>query len=397
MHFENNKHHVIHKSIHDRMNKIYFFQAFTTFAKSLIGIFVPIYLYKLGYSAIELIMYAIGICLINLIMFPVAIKLLKKIGFKFTLLLSIPIYLAHITIINFVPNSNLYFHLGWITFGLYAVVFWPAFHSEIAANGSKKHRTNEIGTLQIIITLFGTIAPMIGGILLDAKNYLYLLIFASTILLIGMIPLLLAKDIKLKHYNFGYKDYLRIIKSKKYKITKKIFTYDGFNNIIVITIWPIILFTLLNQSFARYGTLMAILSFISIIVMLYLKKYFEKKSKEKYLKHTGKVLSFNWILKSVVFLIGLPFLYFVESIYKLTDNVFKMLFNSIYYNNAKNTDHMEYILVGEIYFRAAKILFGIFVIGILLIFGESIQTFSAIAFTGVFTSLGLSYFKEENI
>ena len=119
----NNKHLVLHKSLNDSMSKLYFYQAMLTFVKSLIGIFVPVYLYKLGYSFVEILVYTMGVGMLYLILIPISIKTINKIGFKYTLLLTTPIYLFHITTLNFLDSEVLFYHLSWISFGIYVSFF----------------------------------------------------------------------------------------------------------------------------------------------------------------------------------------------------------------------------------------------------------------------------------
>lgn len=388
-------HFELYKALHDKMTKIYIYQALLTFAKSLIGIFVPVYLYKLGYSFVEIILYTLGTSLIYLIMIPLSVKIINKIGFKYSLLLSTPIYLLHITFLNYLGESIIFYHLSWISFGLYVSIFWPTFHSELALNGSSKHRSSQMGTLQIISVIFGTLAPLIGGIFLDLGSYWYLLLFSSILVFLGLIPLLLAEDIKLQNYTFDHKDYFKFMKSKKNISSKKAFAFQGVDSILSLHVWPIIVFILLNESFFNLGALFSIIAFINLIFILYTKSYFDKKNKHLFLKKITTIISFNWFLKSIVTFFSTFFLFFVEAISKLAQNLFSMLFMSIFYNNAKKIGYMDYIIFREFYLHTAKLFFGSILIILFILFGQSIQILLGIAFSGIFVSLGLSYLKEE--
>jgi MFS family permease len=297
--------------------------------------------------------------------------------------------------LNFIPQSDIYFHLSWLTFGLFTGLFWPAYHSEIALTGSKTHRGSQMGTMQILATLFGTLSPIVGGYFLEFTNFMYLLIFATIILTIGIIPLIFSKDIKLKNYSFPYKKYLQFIKSKKHKNSKKAFAYNGIYSILVLYIWPIILFILLSENFFKYGTLMTAVSLFSTLIILYIKAFFDKKDKNKFLKQINILLSLNWFIKSIIFLFGIIFLYIIESIYKLLINIFNMAYLSIFYNNAKKNSFMDYIILRELYLHITRISFSIILILILITMGENIITLSAILFAGVFMSLGFNCFREE--
>lgn len=395
MHTENH-HFMLSKALHDKMTKIYIFQALLTFVKAMIGIFVPVYLFKLGFSVIEVILYSIGHSLIYLLLIPLSTKTIKKIGFKYTILLTVPMYLIHIISLNFLTAHPIFFHIAWITIGIYISFFWPAMHSEIALNGSKKHRGSQMGTLQIISTIFAAAAPLIGGIFLENIGYFQLMILMSVIILIGLIPLLYSEDIKVKKYEFHFKDYIRLYKNKKLTNSKIAFASEGVASTLNMYLWPIVVFILLEKNFLSFGILATAISVISILFVLYMKNYIDKHPKEKVLNFTSKVLSLNWIVKGFIFLLGSFALYFLDLITKLLFNLFSLSFLSIFYNNAQKVGYMDYIVLREEYLHTTKIITGFLIIGYLSLVGTTLMTLSLALLVGVVFSWGLAFLKEEN-
>lgn len=127
-----------HKLLTNPMTKLYIFQSILTFVKSLIGIFAPVYLFSQGFSLEQIIFYVIGSSLTYLLTIPHTIKIVNKIGFKYTIFLSTPIYLLHITTLNYITLTPSMLHLSWFTFGLHIGLFWPCMHLEMAHNSDKK-------------------------------------------------------------------------------------------------------------------------------------------------------------------------------------------------------------------------------------------------------------------
>lgn len=374
----------LHNLVFSRMTKIYLFQSFMSFAKAMVGLFLPVYLYSLGFSLIQIYIYAIGVSATFLILNPFVISLINKIGFKYIFLLTVPIYLFHLLTINYILESMIFFHLAWFSIGAYVAFFWPAFHSEMAVNGTVKHRASEVGTLQIIITILRSLAPLIAGFVLQAYGYWNLLLIAMTVVVIGTIPLLLSSDIKLKNYNFGFKDYVRLFKMKNMKSSKLAFASEGIHaHLLGFFTWPIIVFILLNQNFVSWGILLTLVSLLGVFFILYFRKYLDKKNKNEVLRISGKLLSLNWFLKSLVLFFGSIFLYFVESTARLINSVFELSILSIFYNNAKKMIYMDYILLRELFVHGTKIVSCLVAIGILFIFGESIQTLIYIVILGI--------------
>jgi len=388
-------HFLLHKALHDKMSKIYIYQALLIFVKSLIGIFVPIYLYSIGFSLTYICIYLIGISLTYLLGIPIAIKIINEIGFKYTILLSIPFYILHLTSVKFIESNHYFFHISWLTLGIYFSLFWPAFHSEIAVSGNNKSRGSQIGTLQIITILFGSFAPLIGGFILQTTGYALLLFISSFLLLLGLFPLLTSKEIKIKKINFKYYDYIRFIKDQKKVRAKQAFKAEGIDSFLTFTFWPIVLFILLNKNFLNLGTLLTSVSLISVIFIFYYKSFFDRTNKQKALKFVSSTKSINWFLRTIIILFGTTLLYFVESLYKLIHSFFTLSFQSIFYNNATKENYLSYIVFRDFYLHTAKITFALLIICSIYFLGETKELFIFATFFGILAPVGLSKLKEE--
>lgn len=384
-----------HKALHDRMSKIYVFQAMIIFIKSLIGIFIPVYLYSRGFSISMVFAFVIGISVTFLLFIPVSVKVIKRIGFKYSLLFSMPFFFLSIFFLNYVNDSYWYFHAVWFFMGIYSSIYWPAFHSEVALNGTRKNRVSEIGTLQVITILFATVAPFVGGLILEEYDYFVLFIFSTILLILGFIPLLLARDIKLKKYDFRYVDYLNFFRNGAFLDSKKAFACEGVEGALSLTLWPIILYVLLKNNFLNLGLLFTFVSVLSALFILYLKKFFDRRDKHKLVVMTTRFLSVNWFLRGLIFLLGGVFLYFIESFMKITESVFKLSFFPIFYNNAKRIGYMNYIIMRELYIQTTKVIFSLIIILLFAYLKESVITFGFVILSGAIFSLGLSYLKDE--
>jgi hypothetical protein len=326
---------------------------------------------------------------------PHSIKLINKIGFRYTILLSVPIYLAHIATLNFIHSTEYMIFISSLMYGLHMATFWPAMHLEISVNSDKKHSGSDLGTLQILMTIFGGIAPLIGGTFLELLPFSKLLLLSFIIIIIGLIPLLFSKDIKLKNYNFNYNDYKRISNNQKFKNSKKPFFAEGIESFLSLSFWPIILFTLVNQNFIKLGMLYTVASVISIGVIVYLKKYLDSHNKKNIVKKTAKSISFIWILRIIAILFTGFFIYIVELMAKLIYSTYNLTFASIFYSNAKKSSAMDYIIFRELYLHGAKLLFGIIALISVTIFGSGQIVLSSFLIIGIINTMWLSKLREE--
>jgi len=386
-----------HTLLHSQMSKIYIYQALISFVTSLVGIFVSVYLYSKGFNLIMILLYSLGISLTYIICAPTIIYLINKIGLKYTLLLSSPFYFIQLISLQHITTHIIFFHILWLSQGIYTGIFWFAFRCEVINNGNNKTRGNEIGTLQIIATTLTTIGPVLGGFFLEYLTYTKLLILATIFLILSNIPLLISKDKKIPKLKFKHKDYLKLIKKKSNKKTKITHICEGIEITLSIFIWPIILYIFLKGNFASLGLMYTTLSIITIIVLIYLKTYIDKHPKKKILKITSTLQSLGWLSRTILILFGSIFIYIIENLTKLVSNVLNMTITSIFYNNTTPKNFIEALLTRVLYLHGTKVIFCILLITILMFIENNFSNLTILLIFGIISSIGLNSIIENEI
>ncbi len=392
-----NMQYLTHSLMHSSMSKIYFYRAFIAFVTSLIGIFIPVYLYSIGFNLIMILIYAIGISLTYIIFAPTVIASINKFGLKYTLLFSAPAYIIHLASLQFINESIIYFHILWLSQGIYMSLFWLSFKAEIISNGHAKTRGDEIGTLQIIVTLFTAIAPIIGGIYLEYFSYWNLFLISSFLLVISNLPLLMSKDKKIHKINFKHSDYFKLLKKNSNKKCKVAHMSEGIELILSTIIWPIIFFIFINGNFAKLGILYTVLSILTIITLVMLKSYIDNHSKKKVLTVTSKLLAISWFGRTILTLFGSIFLYLFESFAKLIANIVTVTLASIFYNNTNSKNYLDALLTRTIFMHGAKIIFCSILILILLFVENNFANYTMILAFGIISSIGLNTIVEHEM
>ncbi len=371
MHHEH--HHLeLHKILHDKMSKVYFFNSMFFFVKSLIGIFIPLYLYSIGIE-LWLVIFITGLySILFVILIPFATKIIKHLGFKKSLLISYVIYISHLFFINYVKTTDIFLLLSIITFGMYMALFWLIYHSEIVVNSNKKHMGSQIGTLHMLTSFFTAIGPLIGGFVLEIFEYEILLFISLIFVFLGTIPLLLAEDIRLKKYDVNFKDYINFIKSNTHKKSKIAFISQGIELTIGVVLWPIILYIILDKNFLLLGTIMTAVTFLTVIIIVYFKKSFDKKNKIQILKTSVKALSFQYFLKNITLFLGTILIMLIEGIARLIREIMNITYFSIFYKNATKNGYMDYIAMREFLMHTTKFIFTTFIAVLFLLFNPSL-------------------------
>jgi MFS family permease len=376
------------------MSKLYFLQATLSFVKFLIGIFVPVYLYSKGFSLIMISLYAIGVSLTFLCFAPLTTRFINSFGYNISIVIGLFFYLFHLFTLQFV-DQLLFFNLAWISFGVHAAFFWPAFHLEMIVFGSNKHRSSQVGTMQVIVTLVTSIAPLIGGFLLDYASYYSLMFLSFFILLVGLFPFFLSKKVRIKQSSFSFSSYLSFLNLHKNFNAKRAFLFEGFEVYLAGLFWPIVLFLLFKNSFFKLGLLFTIISLITVVLLTYLKTRLDMQNRTRVLHNVVSFLSISWFFRFLTIVLSSLFLYVSESFFKIIDSIFQLSFSSIYYNNAKKYGQLTYMMMREFFLHSGKILFALGTILLLSVFGEIKEVFYFLIFLGILIPIGLSFLREE--
>src|SRR3990167_9426376 len=92
------------------ISEIYAMMSLRVMAMSLISIFVPIYLYTLGYDIPSILLFFIVISMSHMLMSPVSAKISSKIGLKHCMLLSFLFYFLYYAVCIGDGKSHRLFH-----------------------------------------------------------------------------------------------------------------------------------------------------------------------------------------------------------------------------------------------------------------------------------------------
>jgi len=89
------QHHSALHFLHNKeLNELYASIAIKSFAISLIGIFIPIYLLQIGYSLASVLIFFSTVASVHALMSFFAAKVAARVGLKHTILFSIPVLIA---------------------------------------------------------------------------------------------------------------------------------------------------------------------------------------------------------------------------------------------------------------------------------------------------------------
>ncbi len=277
----------------NELNEIYLSQVMESFAISLIGIFIPIYLLKLGFALDTVFAYLIVAWTSFALLSPLSAIVSSKIGFKHTILFRIPILVLFLVMLIYVGSMSLLLLLltafvGSISHSLY----WVAFNSEFVKNSDKYHTGEEIGLLTALPKMAGIFAPLIGGAILEFFGFNTLFILVIALIVISVVPLFMSAE---HRSSFRFKSYdMKMITDRSSSFS---FFMQGIFHATEIVIWPLFIFFTLND-LLLVGLASSISAMGIAILTIIVGRFSDRIDKRKILVMGAVGYSVIWMLRA---------------------------------------------------------------------------------------------------
>lgn len=186
----------LHKlvKLKDEMHDMYLNRVLRTFAFSLLGIFIPIYLINIGYTLDNVILYFIGQYFTTLFMAPLTGIIESKIGVKKTMLLGTSFF---VIFFFFLFTIHIYYWpllLLSIFYGIEQSLYWIPAITNFAKFSKRGVRGREVGNWISFSQAVTVLAPLLGAWIIVSTSFDALLILASVIMILSVSVLFLTPD-----------------------------------------------------------------------------------------------------------------------------------------------------------------------------------------------------------
>ena len=289
-------HHHYHYSFfkNKELRQFFFSTGIITFGQALISLFVPIYLYNLGYSIPKVIFFYFLIYFVFLMFSYIGAKVVSKIGVKHSILWSTPFIIAYFLGLNFLPKYPWLFFILPFLISFRSILYWYGYHSIFIKNSFKKRRGSQLSLISAVTLTAAVIAPLIGG-LMAGYSFALLYVVGSIVLIIGTFPLFLSKE----HYEKANFSSTGLLKKIFYKNRRReLISYSSYavESIIGFVVWPIFLITIL-LTVQKTGLIVTV-SFISSLIALYfIGKLSDKFDKIKLVRFNTIFFALGWFAR----------------------------------------------------------------------------------------------------
>ncbi len=332
------------------LSELYLSIALRGLALSMVGIFIPLYLYyELAFPLKEVFLFYIIYSVAFGIFTPIVAKLSTKIGFKYCILISSFFHISFFAFLYYLDLFSLSLIFLAIIFGIAQAFFWFSFHADFAKYSDHAHKGGEVSLWYAISSISSIIGPFIGGLILSIPElgFNWLFIIVSMILIGSAIPVFFLKQEKPKPFSF--KNILSKIKFRE----AVAFAGNGMEFISSGVLWPLFVFIILKKYFLM-GSLASFISIFMVIFTIGVGKLSDGIKKKKIMYFGGLILAASWFIRGFVRTIFQVFT--VAFIGASASTLTNVPFSALTYDRIKRNNLMQYLVLREVFLNFGRVL-----------------------------------------
>jgi MFS family permease len=287
----------------NELSEIYATMMIRSLAISMVGIFIPVYLYKLGYS-LPAIMSVFGCYFTARIGLDLAAAYTTaRIGPKHTLVIGQLMQIISSALFLTLPNFGWPLALLGAFWGGANSFFFIPFHIDFSKVKHRNHGGKELGFEQIMEKIGTALGPLTGGVVASVFGSRYIFLVSIVMLLVGLWPLFKTAEPvrirqKLDFAGFQYG-----------KVREYIPAHIGVNveNTLCLMLWPLFLalFVLPGDSvFARVGIMASVSVLVAAFTAHAIGRVVDNKKGRPLLRYSAVANSLVYIVR--VFTVSYP-------------------------------------------------------------------------------------------
>jgi MFS family permease len=266
------------------LRRLYWAHTFKELAASLVTIFVPIYLYELGYSLPAILGYFLWVTIFWGLTQAPMLHLANRIGFNRSMGLSLIIQGLQMLMLATIKQFHWPLWSIALVWSISISTYWPQFRACFTQSLLHKKVGPAVGLSSALLLMAYGIAPAIGGAIASWFGIGVLYVITILCFVVGALPLFTGKE-------FLERQPFRIRDLPFRRVWRDLLANFGseMDAMVATSVWPLFIF-LLVPSYVGVGILSSVAVIASIIIALYVGQRHAKRM-SGYLKNGTNVIS----------------------------------------------------------------------------------------------------------
>lgn len=257
------RHHYWRAIGYDELSELYIGMMFRSFALSIIGIFIPLYLLNLGYPVTDIALVFAWHFTFRIGGDYVAGRTIAAIGPKHTIFLSYIVQIITLAMFLTLPQFGWPLWLLGGIWGFSNSLFWLAYHVDFSKIKHTEHGGKEQGMVTIVERVGYALGPVVGGVLATFFGPQFAFVVSTVILFLGLIPLMSTAEPVRTHRKLDFSPFT----IKKLWPDLVTFSTISVDDLTSVFYWPLFLslFVLGGLAYAELGIISTVSMLVSIL------------------------------------------------------------------------------------------------------------------------------------
>ena len=220
---------------HNQLHELYVAMLIKMLGLSIVGVFVPVYLYQLGYGIDQIALFYVVLYGTRAITDNIAVRIVGYFGPKHVMILSHLFLLLSLTML--LSLETIIWPLAAIAVvdALASGMFYTAYHIEFSKISSDKHSGHQIGTMYKVGKFASAAGPVLGGAVATIFGVQVTIVLAMVLILASGVPLALSPEPVRKRQHVTLKGF----PWKKVQWDLVSNAGLGFDQMAAMFIWPL--------------------------------------------------------------------------------------------------------------------------------------------------------------
>ena len=289
--------HILYSIIHNRhfwqrikiseLSELYVSMTLKSLALSLIAVFVPVYLYQLGFSVPEIALYYVGYFLFRILLNFISGELTARYGPKHILAYSYVFLLLFLAMLLTMPT---YFWPLWALGFAHAAfnsLFFIPYHVDFSKVQDIKHTGKQLSTMNILIRSAAALGPFVGGAIASLYGIRATLTLAVILVIVAILPLMMTREIIKIRKRPNYRTFNFLSQARNMLAYSSV----AVERQVGLTVWPLFMAVVIFTSDKVYADvgLVTSVSIATSLIMARVYGHLVDNHNGKYLLNTTSI------------------------------------------------------------------------------------------------------------
>lgn len=367
--FNNHHVHFFHFGIDDsrELRLLYLVRIVRSLINNLVFFFLPLFIYQLSpeihlpfLNGLDPFQKAMGLIALFYVLdrgagilsvIPVG-KTIAKIGHGRAFLISQLVTIVSLILFRVSVAMPMVLFLAAIVDGFERNWFWNGYQTLMAQNSQKKKMGQDLGFVQFLINFMMMVSPAIGGIVIKFFGYESLFLYASLLLLIGMMASLSMRSKSFKNTP-SVAEFLAWIRERTFRRLAISFGGKYFHD-AAIYIWPLYIFLLLG-AVDKVGFLYTFSLFLAMVLSFFIGYQVDHEKTKKPFFISGAIMGGLWFLRMNI--TSIWSIAISDMVSRISQNYHGLFFDKKLFNRSRGDTTFSYFVYHELILDVSAVVF----------------------------------------